>query len=316
MNIIRSFKETGNYNTELYCFLNNLDNIELFNDKHDLRHPLSIYNLSFGKVINSCNEVLELLTKNDDAIKEKYIAFLNNVNSFVDDGYNILKCFYDSNLINKDIIFADKWLEKINPLEIQEYKRKIKPYIKDTRYILNKIKHEHGRISQVSIKTKFGCCKGYFLEKYHNGTLEPDEEIHKKYNGEYTAFSYRTDIMKNITAVYYISEKLARYLEKNIRKQQYINNKVESQEDEKIKSIINKLWSLSPILFINEYFKQFDIIDLDYQNEELIIKSPVPNYYKKRFLQYKECEIVLNSSGDGTSKSFGIPYFSDKSKKC
>lgn len=308
MRITIKSQETGNYDTRLYNLLNTLDGITLFNDEHDLRHPLSIYLLSFSNVIRYCSEVLDLLEKKDSNVKEKYIMFLNSVNAFIDDGYNILKCFYPSNAVNNKEQFADRWLEKIDSNSIKTYRANIKPYIKDTRYIINKVKHEHGRITQMIVKTNIGSCLGFFLEKYHDGALQPDEEIHKKYNNQHTCFSYKLNIMKNLCAIYYISEELSKYIENNIIKKKIILKKVESTQDKNIKSILKRIWSLGPILFEDEYFKALDVIELDEKNEEIRIISPAPKYYNKKFMTYKNCEIMLRGSGDRTSRTFVIPY--------
>lgn len=303
--IVRNLKYNGNYNTELYSLLNNINNVNIYNEEHGLRHPLGIYNISFGKILRNCRLVIDEI-KNNTYDKSTYINFLESINEFVDDGYNIMKCFYPKNLTNKRIIFSDKWLECVDKIGITNYKSIINQYINDVRYTVNKLKHEHGRINDIKIETIYGSCRGYFLEKYNKGSLEPDEYIHKKYGGKCTGFSYLTDIMKNMSIVYFMSEQISKYLRKNIDISKLSNNIVDDVHNSYIKMIIDDIWILSDVLFPNEYNK--DLFSIKIISDNLEIKYPAPKYLFKKFPYYTGFKGYMNASGDGTSASYTIPY--------
>lgn len=306
MEIIRSINVDGNLNTELYSLLSNISDDVLFNDDHDLRKPISIYNIAFDNVVYLANLVVEDLLDGKKDVKKNYKLFLESVNSFVDDGYNIIKCFYPKTATNSKSVFSDKWLECVDSVGIKQYKTSINSAISTTRYIVNKIKHEHGRLGQIFIETSFGCCAGYFLEKYNNGTLQPDEFIHSKFQKHHTAFSYVQDLMRNIGTIYYVAEKISQYIKKNILKDKPSNNSASYDKDENIRQLVNKIWATPLLLFPDEYEKTLTIVDI--VNNKLIIKRPIPYSYLIKYKRYSQFKCHLLASGDGTSKSFGVPY--------
>jgi len=306
INIVRSIKSNGNYNTELYSLLNNIQDIKIYNDEHGLRHPLGIYNIAFGKILNSCRKVLDTI-KDNEYDKVKYIAFLESINEFIDDGYNIIKCFYPLNITKSKAIFSDKWLESIDQIGISKYKKIINQYTKQVKYIVNKLKHEHGRITEIKIETKYGGCRGYFLEKYNVGSLEPDEYIHKKYKNKGTGYSYILDIMKNISIVYFICEQISRYLKSVLELSKIRNNIIKDETDNNIELLISDIWNSSNVLFPNEYNE--DLFGIRIVIDVLEIRYPAPKYFFNKMLYYDSYKGCIMSSGDGTSSTFAIPYF-------
>lgn len=97
MEIIRSVKKYGNINTDLYGLLKNIPDEMLFNDEHDLRKPISIYNIAFDNILYLANNVIDDLLEGKKDVKNNYKLFLESVNSFVDDGYNIINVFIQKN---------------------------------------------------------------------------------------------------------------------------------------------------------------------------------------------------------------------------
>lgn len=307
MEIIRSVKKYGNINTDLYGLLKNIPDEMLFNDEHDLRKPISIYNIAFDNILYLANNVIDDLLEGKKDVKNNYKLFLESVNSFVDDGYNIIKCFYPKKSTNSKSIFADKWLESIDIDGIKQYKASINLDISTTRYIVNKIKHEHGRLAQIFMKTSIGCCAGYFLEKYHEGTLQPDEFIHSKFKKQHTALSYAQDLIRNIGTVYYVAEKISLYLKKNILKDNVCNTFASYEKDDNIRQIVEKIWTIPLILFPDEYEKTLTIIVVN--NDELVIRRPIPYTYLVKYKRYSQYKCEMLTSGDGTSRSYAVPYF-------
>ncbi len=307
MEIIRDIEKDGNFNTSLYNLLNNVSSEFLHNDEHDLRHPFSIYLLAFEKILFRLEKVLVSLKNNDNNLKSNYISFLESINEFFDDCYNIMKCFYSMDLVKGNIIFADKWLEKVDKDGIRNYKDSIYQETKITKYIVNKIKHEHGRIGGVNIETEYGICRGYFLEKYKDGALIPDEEIHLKYKKSHTAFSYVQDIIRNIASIYYVSDKVYEYLKNVVLSQDIVDCFTQYNNNNNIIEIVNQIQSFDKVLFPDEYDKSLTMIEI-IDNKKLIIRRPLSYKYSIMYKRYKGFTAQLLTSGDSTTEGFAIPY--------
>ena len=307
MKINRSIKSNGNLNTKLYDLLSNVGDNVLYHEEHFLRHPYAIYNIAFLKVVNRANSAIDFIAKSDPNSKNIYKSFLESVNEFVDDTYNILKCFYPLAITSSKAKFSNKWLESINKPGMDQYRKKIEQYIEDTRYIMNKLKHEHGRLSQIELLTTKGNCFGFFLEKYENGTLTPDKKVHKPFGGKSTANSYLKDILRNLFVVYFVSNCLVEYFEMELNILAPVSP-VSYFGDEMIISLLEKIWDLPLVLFPQEYNESLFSIEFDSKSQELNVQYPADINVLSKFKKSTILKGRFIGSGDGVSKSFNIPY--------
>jgi hypothetical protein len=71
---------------------------------------------------------------------------LESIMSFVDSGYQIMKCLYHKSRVQEKIILSDQWLIKDDSIIFREYKNLIKLYREKTAEMVNKSKHENAYI--------------------------------------------------------------------------------------------------------------------------------------------------------------------------
>jgi hypothetical protein len=302
-------KKINNYNSSLYDFLNTIEDKFIYHKEHNLRHPLAIYNLAIGKLEKDLEEVINLLnSEKNDELREKYIEFLEAIDEFVDDMYNIIKCFYPKKLGKDNISFAYKWLINVDKVGIDKYWISIKDWIEGLKKIVNKIKHEHGRTAGVTIKCNFYKIKGFFLEAYdgNTDTLIPDKNVHADFRGMRTAYSYNRDCAFRIASIYFVAEETYKYLQKLTM----VNSKIiynQEQNENKFFLLIQKFSNRPKILFPDEYCK--DLAKIIVENEMIKIEYPAGKDWVENFIK---CEPPykgeLVTGGDGHTRSFGIPY--------
>lgn len=159
MHVYREIKVCGNYNTELYNILVDLPRNIIFHNEHELREPLGIYTVSTSRVFRAFIKLLEEfnnpardLENLDFAHKE----LLDSMMAYIDDCYLIMKCFYPKSSVSDGILFADKWLKKVDKQIIEDYKKKIEPYRHKVALIVNKTKHNHARYCHIETSSFLG----------------------------------------------------------------------------------------------------------------------------------------------------------------
>ncbi|MBM7869277.1 hypothetical protein JOC70_000746 [Clostridium pascui] len=314
MYIARGIKSSGNYNTELYNILINLPNNILFHNEHQLREPLGIYSVSISRVFRAFENMLEELersSRNFEKIDLAHKELLDSLMAYIDDGYLIMKCFYPKCKVNEEIIFADKWLKKIDKPLVEEYKRNIEPYRSKLALIVNKTKHNHARYCHVETTSIFGKTLGYYIEGVNkNGVIEPNKEIHQTYNGMFTAISYNKDIRDQMINLYFISHYTAETIKKILLKNYNIRFHevtLSNDGDNRIIDILNRINSLKEIFFPDEYINGLPQITIKDQLVEF--RKPAYKSYVSKLSQPTKFKIQVVMNGDGVTKSWSLPYF-------
>jgi hypothetical protein len=359
----------GHVITDLYILLNNIPENILYFHEHALRHPLAIYNISKGRVIDAFNDVINalknsssydseienldkmindlnsqlenkslnigeyedarsqleekrknaksILGKRNDELKDllnKQKELLDSMMAFIDDSYHIMKCFYPANSVRKEIAdekemkFADKWMEQVEKKLIKEYKKRINKYRSHLAPIVNKIKHNHARLNFIQFKTIHGEIKGYFVEGVDkNGTIGPDREIHKLFRNSDTAISLNFDLKYHLVNFIHLCHHLKAVLEKIIKRQHGLTlnliNNGRSEKDIDVKTI-ESIRSLPYLFFPDEQYKPLPEIILTEQSAEFILPSNSP-----KPLNYDSGKISFIFTADGVSKTFRLPYW-------
>lgn len=312
MEIIRGTENSGNYNTELYNILVSLPHGILFHSEHSLREPLGIYNVSLNRVLRAFENILiELKEQNNfEKIDLAHKELLESLMAYIDDGYQIMKCFYPKALVNGNIIFADQWLKKVDKQLIVEYKNNIEPFRNKIALIVNKTKHNHARYCHVEGSTLLGKVLGYYIEGIiGGGVICPDTEIHPMFNGEHTAISYNKDIRDNIANLYIISHLMANTIRKIVLKNHGVTlneTLITYEHDEKITTIFKDISLLRLLFFPDEY--NGELTQIIIKDKEIRIKKPANNSYRNRLTRPKNWKMKTTMSGDGVTRSWALPY--------
>lgn len=273
------------------------------------------------RLLNSINDLIDFMPNqfetskyrhsNELFIKTKEI--IESVIAFKDDTFQIMKCLYPRNVFQgkREPIFADKWVESINKVIIEDYKRGIK-FLDNLNYINNKIKHNNGRLSFFHIKA-MNCFNiiGFFLNGVDDkGIKQPDEYVHPKFKGMNTGYSYNYLIPLSLAYAYLVSDYASKAILKIINDfhgEKVIISSFYDNSDNII-SLIGKINRfITKILLPDEYKRDFPEIQLD--NTKLKIIYPADNTFLKKFIKYESFKAELIQSGDGFTTQFKIPYW-------
>lgn len=314
MHICRDIKVDGNYNTGLYNLLVDLPRNIIFHNEHELREPLGIYTVSISRVFRAFIKLLEEFNKSSRSLENLDLAhkeLLDSIMAYIDDGYLIMKCFYPKSLVSEKIIFADKWLKKVDKQIIEDYKNKIEPFRYKLALIVNKTKHNHARYCHVETSSIFGKVIGYYIEGIaENGVIQPNKEIHPMFKGMRTAISYNKDIRDQLAILYFISHFIAETVQKILSKNYSISLKEDSctyDNDKQIIEIINGVCSLKEFFFPDEY--NDDLPQITFSDGIIDIRKPAYKSYLNKLIVPGSMKIKATMSGDGVTKSWALPYF-------
>ncbi len=314
MHVCRDIKVDGNYNTELYNILVDLPRNIIFHNEHELREPLGIYNVSISRVFRAFIKLLEEFDNPSRSLENLDLAhkeLLDSIMAYIDDGYLIMKCFYPKSLVSEEIIFADKWLKKVDKQIIEDYKSKIEPYRHNLALIVNKTKHNHARYCHVEISSAFGKVLGYYIEGItENGEIQPNKEIHPLFKGMRTAISYNKDIRNQLTILYFISHYIAETVQKIVTKNYSISLEEDTctyDKDNQIIEIFNGICSLKEFFFPDE--NNDELPQIIFSDGFIDIRKPAYKSYLNKLITPRSMKIKTSMSGDGVTKSWALPYF-------
>lgn len=319
MHIIRNKSTTGNLNTELYNILNNISNVPLYNNEHELRHPLGIYNLSSRRVFDAFEELIcqfNNSSSNPKDLSEAHSELLDSLMAFIDDGYLIMKALYPISSVSKDIRFADRWLTKVDKTTkkiIEDYQNSLFPYRKRLADIVNRVKHNHARYCHIEANTIYGPIRGYYIEGItKDGVIIPNREIHPDVDGFHTAISYNKDIKNYLVNFYIISGLMTHTIKKLIRHLHDIKIKsipCESKDDEKIMKICENVAAIKDLFFYDEYDTMIPQIITQTKTEILEFRKPAYKSFIKKLLRPPGRKFRAVMTTDGVSNSWALPYY-------
>lgn len=319
MNIIRNKSITGNFNTELYNLLNNLSNVPLFHNEHELRHPLGIYSVSSRRVFKSFEDMVSLFNDkkagNED-LSEAHKEILDSLMAFIDDGYHIMKTLFPKSSVMKERPFANHWLQSVDKMTkdiIDEHQERVKPYRENLAIIVNRIKHNHARYCHVEGNTFFGRVRGYYIEGVtRDGVITPNKEIHPDFEGSLTAISYNWDIKNYMVSFYILSSIIARTFWILVHQRHGIkltNIFCEDTNDMNILQVCEDIASIPNLFFPDEYNK--DIPQIIVQKDKNVIEFRKPAYssFTKKLPRVAQYKFNTVFTADGVSNSWALPYF-------
>lgn len=286
----------------------------LYHENHSLRHPGAIFNVGFDRVIGSFSGVLTQLK----AIKsdKENIEYWNNLlqqqkrlfydlGSFYDDCYLVLKSLCPPS--KKNPKFADKWLKANNYRCGERFYQATKMVQAFWMEIVNRLKHNNANLRGLYGYGNYFIIPGFFVEGISNdGTVGPDEAIHKKYLNKATAFSFNRDLRINFFYLYFVAESLLEVIKGHIKQQanyKFGNITYDKANDTILDKICAELSDLELKFFPDEMREPYPKITYD-RNELAITYS-----HREGIFRYSNMTVKLMYSGDGYSRSFYLPYY-------
>lgn len=325
----------GNIKPEVYNLLNNLPNEVLHHSEYGYLHPLGIYNRSLLRVSNGFIAVLNETKKIENEIQslkvhqKKFVnlkttellkaqsELLYSIQSHIDDCFHILKTtspYPDTTAIKSRTKKAmerspSQWLYISKHPTVSYFKENIQEYKSFIDLIVNKLKHDHGRLRDVLLLNNYEKRLGYFVETYgvsSNGEalVRLDLEIHH----DDTGFSYSRDLTFHFVNIYIISLHLKNAL-LNSFKEQYdldlTNHFYVKENSTDFNKIINRIIESNLKFFPKEYLKPVPLIEWDQDTDTLFLCLDKEFRLNSDF--FGTIRKIVTYTGDGTTKSFKLP---------
>lgn len=339
MIIKRSIEKDGNIKPEAYSLLNNLPNEVLLHKLYGDLHPLGLYNRSLSRVSNSFLEVLNELrqieteisnskTYPDDfsdyepsGLLKSQKELLHSIQSHFDDCFRILKV--TSPYPNMDHITSRKrksmerslsaWLFITEHPTFPFFKKDIQKYKTFVDLIVNKLKHEHGRLRDMIMFNDLEIHEkrlGYYIETSGVNSegkvfLGPDPKIHLNREG----FSYARDLSIHFYNIYKISYHLKNALLKSFEEQHNINLTGKFYFEDistDFVDIKDKICDLKLKFFPSEYPKPLPMIEWDSHRKDTLILA-LDHEFRLNSDFFGKIRTISSWTADGTTKSFIIP---------
>lgn len=269
------------------------------------------------KRIDELKKLLASISKDEAEVKrgflKDYKEILDSIMAFIDGTYIILKSLYPIDAVNRETKFAYDWVRCADRNISYNYYDKIKDYRSNVAVKVNKIKHNTQRLNFVRFTTNLGRICGYFVEGVDpkDGSIISDIEIHKMYDGQYTAISFNYDLKYNLIGIFHTIKSLTNAINSIIYKK--YKKSIKLNEDllgnERWFSIVNEIECIPNLFFIDEYNKEIPIITTNLKSGHINLKCGKTNNVLKYSGQY----IVESSvTSDGVTKAIGVVYYKGK----
>ncbi len=307
-------------NPNIIRYLEAVEDRDIFYKAYNLKHPLALYNTSFSKVITALedfsdvydNLILEDFTsnknKNDKCVNllKNYKTFLYSLREYLDDCFHIIKIFISPQSSFKKDRNQCNWLKKNALSETKDFFETIKDYKKYLDNIVNELKHQNGVLNYVVFYNERSgeFHMGYFVANVRNDAYEPVDHIHKRFQEQYTAFSFNRDVKYNLFNIFLISEGLVEFLEAMNLKTNFAG-KITKKKSNKRESLYKKIMDMPRVFFPDEYSKNVPSV---YLLKEGGLKLEYPSISLS--LQKLTCgKMLLSHSGDGKTREFKVLYY-------
>lgn len=291
----------------------------LFHGQYELKHPLAIYNTSFGKIESDLEDFFKIYKtislqdfkttgKNDDKVREtlkRYKTFLYSLREHLDDCFHIVKILIPPRATFKKERVQYIWLKQnVKDPAVISFLQTIDNYKGFLDNLVNELKHNNGIINGIAYyedsTNEFSL--GYYVANVINDAYVPVPNIHQKNNGENTAFSLSRDIRFNIYNIFFVSEqliKLAKAL--NIPAKISISS---TEVVEKRRILYEDIFNLPLYFFPDEYKKEVPSISITREN---ILKLEYPSRFTPKKLP-PVMNFVQYHSTDGKTAKYGLLY--------
>lgn len=287
-------------NTQATLALEASKKTETFHARLRLRPPIGVYNISLAHVVERfercIDEIHELPPMNDrstqaSAKRNEFLATLDSLldalMEHIDDCNSVLKCFFEDENSNE--------YKKI----YDAFKKEIKPYRDRIGKIVNKIKHEQGRLRLVHSDSMFGTSFGYYVEGADsNGVIGPDPEIHHP-RGE-TAYSLGRDFRLHVNGIFFVAARLAHAIHRATGTAVIAS----VPENASLANLVKRVGDIPPIFFPDEMSQPFPAVRI---TDSVCRISVGPSNIEKA-KSPPGANISVSFVGDGVSRSFRVPY--------
>lgn len=293
------FKSLDSVCTDAVSALEATSSVSTHHVRLGLRPPKGIYNLSLHQVVDRFSMVVQKLgtlpsmndrEKSADAVRRDFLhsldALLDALVEHIEDCNSVIKCFFSSD--------DDKSYKAI----FQAFRAEVRPYRDHIAKLVNKVKHNQGRLRFLYHQSIFGKSFGYFVEAAdRNGVIGPDGDIHA--NGD-TAFSIPRDLRYHICGVFFVAERLAHA----IRKATGLEEFNAAPGDVALGELIRSVSSIAPVFFPDEIKAPYPAIKIESEACRLSLGKENIESAKAPLT----ATISVSFVADGVSNAYRVPY--------
>ena len=271
-----------------------------------LRHPLGTYNTSVAVVAKRITRVVNLLRtvvpetgaghtdsrEQAEALLESHEALLQGLMQHMDDCINILRGF----TVDRRDFDRSRHVKK--------YRRGVDQYRSHIGNVVNRIKHGQGRLTLLTARLGARSFAGYFVAVgLAEGGVGPDPDIHKY---GWTAFSFNRDLRFHLCHVLLTSACLARAVE-GLTGASSVD--AEPVHDELTDALIGVI-GLPETYFPDEYEDPMPVLRFDTgQDGSHQLVADFVSSIGRRPLAGQDFRVMLTTHGDGSTRSWKLPYF-------
>jgi len=289
---------------------------------YSLRHPGGIFNLQLNSVSqNFLGFFAHFKKMNESGYEERkdgpmkdelirnYTLLLLSFNNYLDSVYEIILGLCKQHSVPGENEPLYNWFKKYDYTSGDKFYSGTKDKTLFLKEIFNKLKHKSNTLRYITSVNLDNNEKilGYYLESASSdGVIGPNEALHPKFNGKYSANSFNFDLRKLYFCLYIISDALLVALLHHFREvysQELIPNTEWSQDDSNLKNLYKEIINLPNLFFENEFGKTLTYPKIETKSKEhyLIFEEKKIEPNKGRF------KIEMVTKGDGFSRSFRLP---------
>ena len=326
MQVTRSVVRDGNLNPPAFNVLHTqvLPGTVLHHTAYSLRHPQAIYTISLSRITQAFISVLDARDGVDTAPvnAEQHLDFdasallkaqeelLEALLSHIDDCYSVLKALHPPTSLKHPPREADKWLYAAKHPTVSAFASNIRPYRSAFAPIVNRVKHEHGRLRSVVFYGARSRIPGYFAEGVDTKEqVGPDPVIHP---GN-TAISFNRDLRFHFVWLYLVGAHLQQAVEGALKKQYQLRLSIQRREDQDahmqadLTRIAERINALPFQFFPDEIQKPSPEIGVQVTDKdtELILVYPSSS---RAFGPTSGMRTQAAWSGDGVTRTWRLPY--------
>jgi len=287
--------------------LENLGNIDLHHTTHGLRHPLGIFNLTFGEIVAKSTVLLDKLddacqklpyldpkaTSWDQELLDATDHLLDAIMQHLDGFRSVICCFYED--------CGSKPAQKV----LRALGQDIRDYRDHVAKIVNAIKHKQCRLSTFFFHDIGIFVPGYFVEGVlRDGAVGPDPDIHR---GANVAISYNRDLPFHFCNLFYTGAFLAQHIYSITG----VSPTKQSKSDDALEEVLKRIAARPMMFFPDELKKPTPLVRYipGKRNDAATILLEMPSKRFKPRTVPPGCRAQTSWKGDGVSRTFKVPYF-------
>jgi hypothetical protein len=314
--LILDLKPNLGLTPEVIGYLASIKEHEYFYIDYNLRHPGGIFNIAFGDIINDFLDILVELEEYQSKYSEyndnreinlgrKLRTLLIDLIRFRDSLYEVLQacCKHHTPPRKKD--FIRTWLNMNKYSSGEELSDIIKSDLDYFNRINNKLKHTSSTVENIYFHDKKSSIFGFYVTGVNEtGSIGPDEAIHPKFEGVYTANSYNFILRQLYYVIYRISYSFKDIILKHFRETYFIDLKFNSDynsEDKRERELFYRMHNLPDIYFPNEVGKI--TYEFKLENDQLDLMEK-----RAESIDLHGYRIICRFAPDGFARTFTLPY--------